>query len=115
VVEFLTRETDAVRQQRADEQAKATSMLDHRQERDIVGVTCIGPAPAGRTGECGVPLIQSAKVSAEQPPLCGNHAHLAPKFFLAEAGSKGEGATENRDGVVRREWRTAEMAPRQRQ
>lgn len=114
-VEFLRRETSAVRDRREQEAAKATDMLDRRQDKDMVGVSCIGPAPAGREGECGKALVQSAKAAAEQPPLCSLHSNLSHQFFLAEAGSKGEGATETRDGVVRREWRKVQMTGRQTQ
>lgn len=109
IIEALQFETKSVREAREAEAQRHTSMLDRRQDRDIVGLKCIGPAPQGRTGECGVAIIQSAKQQADTPPLCSNHQHLTPQFYLAEAGSKGEGATENSDGVVRREWRQAEL------
>lgn len=111
VVAALKFETNRVREERAEQASAATEMLDRRQDRDMVGASCIGPAPAGREGKCGRPLIQSAKQQGEVPPLCSEHAHLTPTFYLAEAGSKGEGATETRDGVVRREWREVQMAP----
>lgn len=109
VVEYLQFETKRVREEREEQAQRASEVLDRRQDRDLVGVTCIGPAPAGRTGKCGRSLIQSAKQQGEVPPLCPDHTHLAPTFHLVESGSKGEGATESRDGVVRREWRAAVM------
>lgn len=115
LVAELQFETERQRAERAEAAVKVTETLDRRQERDIVGVTCIGPAPAGRQGTCDRPLIQSAKQQAEVPPLCSEHAGLAPTFYLAEAGSKGEDATESRDGVVRREWRQVTMTERQKQ
>jgi hypothetical protein len=90
-------------------------MLDRSQDRDIVGTTCIGPGPEGRSANCGAALLQSAKQTAEQPPLCSRHQHLSPNYFLAEAGSLGEGATESRDGVVRREWKQVQMTSPQKQ
>lgn len=115
LVESLRFETERQRAERAEAATKATETLDRRQDRDMVGVTCIGPAPAGREGTCGRALVQSAKQRTEQPPLCSEHASLAPTFYLAEAGSKGEDATETRDGVVRREWRQVTMTERQKQ
>lgn len=115
LVASLQFETERLLAEKKQAAAKATESLDRRQDRDIVGSTCIGPAPAGRTGECGRALIQSAKQQAEQPPLCSEHASLAPTFYLAEAGSKGENATETRDGVVRREWRQVTVTERQKQ
>lgn len=112
VVEALQFETEQVRQEREQQATQSMDVIDRRQDKDIVGVQCIGPAPEGRSGECGRSLIQSAKQSAETPPLCNAHAHLAPKFYLVQAGSKGEGATETRDGVVRREWRQVSLTER---
>jgi hypothetical protein len=107
-VEALRFETQNAREARVAEEARHSEMLDRRQERDIVGATCIGPAPQGRTGECGVALIQSASTVSDTPPLCTQHKTLSNEYFLAEAGSRGEGATETTDGVVRREWRRAQ-------
>ena len=115
IVEGLQFETAQVREERQQMEQQHTAMLDRRQDRDIVGTTCIGPGPTGRDAKCNRSLIQSAKQGSEQPPLCSQHAHLSPNFFLAEAGSKGEDATESRDGVVRREWKTVTMAAPQRQ
>lgn len=115
VVSELQFQTEQVREERAEALAAQSSVIDRKQDRDIMGVTCIGPAPAGRQGECGRALIQSAKQQGEVPPLCDEHIHLAPNFFLAEAGSRGENATEERDGVVRREWRQVTMTERQKQ
>jgi hypothetical protein len=115
IMEALAFETEQVQRDRAEAEQKATDMLDRRQDRDIVGATCIGPGPEGRTAACGRALLQSAKQKGEQPPLCTQHAHLAPNYYLAEAGSQGEGATEAHDGVVRREWKQVQMTARQRQ
>lgn len=109
LVKALQFQTAKAREARESEQQRYASVLDRRQERDMLGATCVGPAPVGRDGACGRPLIQSASQQGEQPPLCTQHQHLSNEFFLAEAGSKGEGATPDRDGVVRREWRRAEL------
>lgn len=115
VIDTLRFETEQVRAEREAASKQAVEALDRRQERDIVGATCIGPAPTGRSGTCDRSILQSAKQQGEQPPLCQQHQHLAPNYYLAEAGSKGEDATETRDGVVRREWRAVKMTERQKQ
>lgn len=112
VVAFLRVEAERVRTEREEQAQRAMAVIDRRQDRDIVGATCIGPAPQGRTGNCGRALLQSARQQGEVPPLCPEHEHLAPNFHLVETGSKGEGATESRDGVVRREWRQAVITER---
>lgn len=114
VLEALQFETEQVRREREESASKHIESLDRRQDRDIVGATCIGPAPTGREGTCGRALIQSAKQQGEQPPLCEEHSHLFHKFYLAETGSKGQDATESRDGVVRREWREVTVTERQK-
>jgi hypothetical protein len=113
VVEALQFETKQIAEDRKADAARHTEVLDRRQDRDMIGAKCIGPRGAGREGTCDRALVRSAK--SDTPPLCTDHAHLAPTFHLVETGSKGEGATESRDGVVRREWRQAQMTEPQRQ
>lgn len=117
IVEALQFETDQVRAEREAAAAKNTEMLDRRQDRDYVGLRCIGPAPAGREGTCGRSLIMGAKQQAENPPLCKEHEGLRTQFYLAEAGSRGQigEATESRDAIVRREWKPVQMTAPQRQ
>lgn len=112
IIADLTFETEQVRAERAAAASKVTENLDRRQDRDIVGTTCIAPLPEGRSGTCGRSVLQNARQQAEQPPLCSEHLHLAPNYHLVESGSRGEGATESRDGVVRREWRAVQIMPR---
>lgn len=117
LVEALQFETEQVRSEREAADARDTEMLDRRQDRDIVGLKCVGPAPKGREGTCGRSLIMGAKEQAERPPLCDEHAALSTQFYLAEAGSRGQigEATETRDAVVRREWKPVTMTAPQRQ
>lgn len=94
----------------ARQAAAAESVMDRVQDKSMVGATCIGPGV--RPGQvCGAQLLIAHKNVNDVPPLCGSHADLAPTFSLLETGSKGEGATESRDGVVRREWRQAVLTP----
>jgi hypothetical protein len=109
IVQALQFETDTVRAEREAQVAQVDSVLDRRQDKDMVGLTCIAPKGNGRDGECGRSLVMSAKQSAEVPPLCSQHQHLTPTFHLTVVGSKGEGATESREGVVRREWKQATL------
>lgn len=117
LVEALQFETEQVRAEREAADARDTEMLDRRQDRDIVGLKCVGPAPTGRTGTCGRSLIMGAKEQAERPPLCDEHESLSTQFYLAEAGSRGQigEATESRDAVVRREWKPITMTAPQKQ
>lgn len=113
-VQALQVETGKVRAEREQAAKDAVSMLDRRQDRDIIGVTCVGPAPAGRSGMCGAQLLQSAAQSKKIPPLCEAHKSLAPNFYLSEAGSRGEeesGASETTAGEVRSQWREVTMTP----
>lgn len=112
VVKALQFETAKHRQMREEREARALESLDRRQDRDMIGATCIGPAPAGRQGECGRAVLVANKNLDDVPPLCREHEHLAPTFFLHVDGSKGEGATHSRDGEIRREWRRVEMTQR---
>lgn len=88
--EKVTFETNQFRADRIASELRQAEVLDRRQERDILGNTCVGPAPAGRTGACNRQVLQSAKAAKEQPPLCRDHAHLAERYFLVENGGKGE-------------------------
>jgi hypothetical protein len=118
VVAALQSEADLARAERQRQQeASALSMVDRAQDKDMLGVTCIGPASTGRSGHCGRPLIMSAKQSGSVPPLCPEHESLAPTFHLVETGSKGEeasGASESSAGIVRREWKQAVMTAPQK-
>lgn len=114
VMEHLAFETQQVRAEREEERQRMEAGMDRSQDKDVLGLTCIGPAPAGRDGECGKMVIQSATLAAKQPPLCPGHEDLAPHYYLSEVGSKGEGATESSDGVIRREWRKSTLGPRQK-
>lgn len=119
VVDYLRNEREAIREERqAEERQKATSVLDRsEQDRAIVGVACVGPAPAGRSGECNRPVLQKAAQAGQAPPLCPEHEHMADQFHLVETGSKGDkalGASETSAGVVRREWRRAVITERVR-
>ena len=115
IVERLHRETRASaerrEQQLAAQAAQTEAVMNRSQDRDLMGASCIGPAPAGRQGLCGRSLVISRKNVEDVPPLCAEHAHLAPTFILTEDGSKGEGATQSREGVVRREWKQATLMP----
>ena len=114
VLERLRAEANDVRTdreaQRAAAEAKQAQILDRRQDRDILSQTCIGPAPTGRSGLCGRAVLVRNANRDQTPPLCAQHAGLADQYYLHEAGSRGEGATESREGVVRREWKRIEMA-----
>ena len=112
LVATLQFETEKAREMRAAADARSMNSLARRQERDMMQATCIGPGPSGRTTECGRTLLIAAKNLQTVPPLCEQHSHLSPQFFLSEEGSRGEGATHSRDGEIRREWRSVQMMPK---
>ncbi len=88
--------------------AKTEGAMDRQQDNSMIGDTCIGPGV--REGmKCDRQVLIAHSMLGQVPPLCQQHSDLAPTFSLLESGSKGEGATQTRDGVVRREWRQATM------
>lgn len=111
VVAALQTNTEDIRRERvADEAAQLNLVLDRSQDNDMIGMKCIGPAPQGRSGTCGRPLLQKAAQSGKVPPLCSGHESMAPLFSLIEVGSKGDaetGASQSSAGIVRKEWRQA--------
>lgn len=112
VLASLQRSSTAYAQRQADNAAKAEAMLDRKQDRDMIGTPCIGPDQRGNPESCGATVLQRASQingADPQPPLCDRHKGLAPQFYLTTEGSKGEGATESRAGIVQRTWRQAQM------
>ena len=106
IVTRLQRETSKARELREEQERRAMASIERTQDRDMIGAQCIAPqAPDRPNVPCGRSVLISHKQANEVPPLCQQHQHLAPEYFLFEEGSKGEGATQSREGVVRREWR----------
>lgn len=94
--------------------ARIEESMDRKQDNDILQQTCIGPAPVGRSGECGKLVLIRNSQRHETPPLCSDHAIFADQFYLAEDGSKGEGATRDKAGTVTREWKRIVITQPQR-
>lgn len=109
IKESLQRETDSLAAERERRSKVAASMVDHQADKSMTAETCKGPAPRGRTGECGRNVLVLSKAAKETPPLCAEHQHLAPEFVLELDGSKGEGATTSRDGEVRHVWTRVQL------
>lgn len=110
VLQALQFETEANQSLRATAAAKSMEdVIDRKADRDIIEQACIGPNVPGRDGDCGRPVLVRSKTANETAPLCEQHQHLSTQFYLVEAGSRGEGATETRAGVVRREWKRVEI------
>lgn len=109
LVKRLQYETARFAEDRKAQQERATASIERTQDKDMVGEKCIGPGPEGRDAKCGRAVLIKHSQLSEVPPLCEQHEHLAPRFLLHEEGSRGEGATETRAGVVRREWREATL------
>ena len=105
----LQRETASLAAERERRSQVAASMVDHQADKSMSAFTCIGPAPRGRSGKCDRSVLVLSKAAKDTPPLCAEHSHLAPEFVLELVGSKGEGATQSRDGDVRHEWTRVQM------
>ena len=75
----------------ADEVPEAIeALMDRRQDKDMVGLTCVGPASAGRHGHCVSQVIMASKLQGEVPPLCAAHKHQETQFVPTVIGSKGD-------------------------
>lgn len=96
VADLVTEIQDSLHQPRkvrrnTDEVPEAIeALMDRRQDNDMIGLTCVAPASAGRHGECGVQVIIASKLRDERPPLCSAHAHLATQYVPHVTGSKGD-------------------------
>lgn len=112
LMEALKRETTelaAVREHRAQ---VATTLVDRQADKSMTAQTCLGPAPMGRSGECGRTVLVLSKAAKDTPPLCPEHQALTPEFVLDIEGSKGQDATQSRDGEIRHVWTRVTLAPR---
>lgn len=112
VLASLQRSSTAFAARQAANAAKQESMMDRKQDRDMIGVTCLGPDARGNDAGCGATVLQRASDingADPKPPLCDKHKPLAPQFYLTQDGSKGEGATEARAGQITRTWRRVQM------
>lgn len=107
-------ETASAQAMRAEQQSRAAAasenFMERSQDKDLISASCIGPGP--RPGQkCQRPLLIPSKDIKDVPPLCEEHGTLAPTFYLNESGSRGEGATETREGVVTRDWQQVVINP----
>lgn len=112
VLSKLQRSSTAFASRQEANAAKAEAMMDRKQDRDLIAVACLGPDGRGNDGGCGQQVLQRSseiKGSDPKPPLCDRHKALAPQFYITQDGSKGEGATEGRAGVITRTWKRVQM------
>ncbi len=109
-IDVETAQSQQIREEQQSRVAAAQAdTISRPQDKAMIGASCIGPGP--RQGmKCERPVLIASTQISEVPPLCAEHENLAPTFHLVETGSKGEGATEDRAGVVRREWQAAVLA-----
>lgn len=69
--------------QRAQAEAAAVQVIDRPENRDIVGVTCVGPGT--RPGvPCGDSVSMRELGSNEAAPLCSRHSGLALQYIKME-------------------------------
>lgn len=112
VLASLQRSSTKYADRQAANAAKAESIMDRKQDRDLLGIDCLGPDARGNDAKCGATVLMRASdvTGADpKPPLCDRHKALAPQFYLTQDGSKGEGATESRAGQITRTWRRVQM------
>jgi hypothetical protein len=83
--------------------AASEAVMERRQDKDIVGLTCVGPGPAGRNSACGTSVLRPAKEKDATAPLCPGHLHLSPQFVPHVIGSKG-----SESDPLRTEWKRAD-------
>lgn len=95
------------RQRRAEEQIDAS--IEHRENRDIVGETCVGPG--SREGaRCGDVIAVRDRALMDTAPLCARHAHLAAEYTRTENNSYNEDGTSKKGYT----WFRTRIEPRER-
>lgn len=99
-------------ERQARQQADIESVMDRSADKSVIGAECIAPKDGRPELKCAAQLLLKRAEVNDMAPLCTKHEHLRPTFYLAESGSKGRGAEEDREGVIRREWKQAEIVSR---
>lgn len=96
----------AKQQRERASQAVQDSLL-RENERDMIGVHCIGPG-ATSASKCDVPIPMKAEAIRSTPPLCARHRELAPQYIPTDHfdAEKSEHKTE---------WVRAQLGERKRE
>lgn len=80
VVAAFGNQAAAWHQRSAATSQAAQASIEHVQQNDTIALECVGPDSRG-TGPCGVPVPVKEKTKNDKPPLCTQHAGLAPQFI----------------------------------
>lgn len=87
IVRFTSRRPGVKRL--AEQEPSINAVIDRQQDKDITTGQCL---------ECGASILTTVKQNEDKPPLCNQHAHLAPQYSLTESGTKGTDPRENGRG-----------------
>lgn len=95
--------------QRKQAEAAAVASIDRAENRDMIGVTCVGPG--SRPGVfCGIHLSQRELNNGEVAPLCTMHESLSAQYIRVE-----DIVFEGDQRKVRNRWVRAQVENRERQ
>lgn len=80
VVQAFTAQAAAWHNRGAAASAAAQATIEHVQQNDTIALPCVGP-DSRNIGTCGEPVPVKEKTKNDRPPLCTQHAHLAPQYI----------------------------------
>lgn len=95
--ERLARRAEA----QAAKERVVTESIDRKQDRDLVGLTCVAPSEANPNLPCGVSVIRPAVVKGDAPPLCGVHENQSANYVAVEVEDPDQAANANKMKWVR--------------
>lgn len=75
----IERQRAAFEQRTKSASEKAQATIEHTAQNDMLSLPCVGPDSRGQ-GKCGVEVPTREKTKDEKPPLCSQHAPLAPQY-----------------------------------
>jgi hypothetical protein len=105
IAEAIERQNAAWRARSSNSSNQARTAIEQPQQNDMIVQPCIGPNGRG-SGTCDVDVMVREKTKNEKPPLCPQHASLAPQYV----------PSEEQDGTTRvRKWYRATMGTPERQ
>lgn len=107
----LEQRDQALEQRRAEAKAETTdvveSVMERRQDRDLVGALCIAPSAANPNLPCDAEVIRPNVKNGDEPPLCTRHQSMSGQYVATEVEPEGDGFI---DGPSRTKWtRTSGM------
>lgn len=105
---LIDKQVQAWKKRMDDDQNTALEVVDHKPDRDLIGLACVGPGSReGSTVTCGAPVPMRASEVDLKPPLCDLHVHLAGRYVpekTTEERTTDDGETKT---VAVTRWRHA--------